>query len=154
MPKSSKKSEESTSKPKKAAARLKAKSVSKALASKKSKKASVFRHRKLTKRILRNRVKKVFKNKSKVPRGVVYLGHVPHGFYEDEMREFFSQFGKVTNINIPRSSVSCSQKCIVLALYVMINTRITLTENWEIPWICVCRILLSGSCENCRRNYE
>lgn len=39
-------------------------------------------------------------------RGVVYFSHVPHGFYEKEMRQFFTQFGKVTNINIPLSSVN------------------------------------------------
>lgn len=38
-------------------------------------------------------------------RGVVYLGHVPHGFYENEMKQYFSQFGHVTNINIPKSKV-------------------------------------------------
>ncbi|KAG6862030.1 hypothetical protein C0995_008218 [Termitomyces sp. Mi166 len=29
-------------------------------------------------------------------RGVVYIGRVPHGFYEDQMRGYFSQFGNVT----------------------------------------------------------
>lgn len=38
-------------------------------------------------------------------RGVVYFGHVPHGFYEKEMKHFFSQFGDVTNISIPKSRV-------------------------------------------------
>ncbi|CAH1739021.1 MKI67 FHA domain-interacting nucleolar phosphoprotein-like [Aphis gossypii] len=36
-------------------------------------------------------------------RGVIYLGHVPHGFYENEMKHYFTQFGEVTNINIPKS---------------------------------------------------
>lgn len=36
-------------------------------------------------------------------RGVVYLGHVPHGFYENEMKRYFAQFGDVTNIKIPKS---------------------------------------------------
>lgn len=35
--------------------------------------------------------------------GVVYLGHVPHGFYEKEMRAFFSQFGAVTRLRLSRS---------------------------------------------------
>lgn len=35
--------------------------------------------------------------------GVVYLGHVPHGFYEKEMRSFFSQFGRVTRLRLSRS---------------------------------------------------
>ncbi|XP_025418651.1 uncharacterized RNA-binding protein C1827.05c [Sipha flava] len=43
------------------------------------------------------------KPKASDERGVVYLGHVPHGFYENEMKLYFSQFGEVTNINIPKS---------------------------------------------------
>jgi len=39
---------------------------------------------------------------SNIP-GVVYLGHVPHGFYEEEMRAFFSQFGVVTRLRLSRS---------------------------------------------------
>lgn len=37
-------------------------------------------------------------------RGVVYLSNVPHGFYENQMYKFFSQFGKVTNVRLGRSS--------------------------------------------------
>merc|ERR1711874_70598 len=36
-------------------------------------------------------------------RGLVYISHVPHGFYEKQMREFFSQFGTVTNLRLGRS---------------------------------------------------
>merc|ERR1719431_1221831 len=36
-------------------------------------------------------------------RGVIYLSHVPHGFYEKQMREFFGQFGSVTNLRLARS---------------------------------------------------
>lgn len=39
-------------------------------------------------------------------RGVVYLSHIPHGFYEKQMREFFSQFGTVTNLRLGRSKKS------------------------------------------------
>merc|ERR1711874_506642 len=35
-------------------------------------------------------------------RGLVYISHVPHGFYEKQMREFFSQFGTVTNLRLGR----------------------------------------------------
>ena len=31
-------------------------------------------------------------------RGVIYISHVPHGFYEKQMRNFFGQFRSVTNI--------------------------------------------------------
>ena len=36
-------------------------------------------------------------------RGSVYISHVPHGFYEKQMRAFFSQFGTVTNLRLGRS---------------------------------------------------
>ncbi len=36
-------------------------------------------------------------------RGTVYLGHIPHGFYEKEMKGYFSQFGKVTRLKLFKS---------------------------------------------------
>eukprot|EP01051_Picozoa_sp_SAG22_P018789 SAG22_NODE_3269_length_1819_cov_1.131395_2_plen_238_part_01 len=38
--------------------------------------------------------------------GVVYLGHIPHGFYEDEMRGFFGQFGDITKLRLARNKKS------------------------------------------------
>ena len=35
--------------------------------------------------------------------GVLYVGHIPHGFYEHEMRSFFSQFGTVNRLRLSRS---------------------------------------------------
>lgn len=35
--------------------------------------------------------------------GVIYIGHLPHGFYENELRGFFSQFGKVLKVRVARS---------------------------------------------------
>ena len=35
-------------------------------------------------------------------RGVVYIGNIPFGFFEDEMRQFFSQFGDVTRLRMSR----------------------------------------------------
>ena len=44
------------------------------------------------------------KKKGKKPKkGVIYLGHIPHGFYEDQMRSFFSQFGEVTRLRLSRN---------------------------------------------------
>ncbi|KAA1100578.1 hypothetical protein PGTUg99_024776 [Puccinia graminis f. sp. tritici] len=34
--------------------------------------------------------------------GVVYLGRIPQGFYEDEMRAYFSQFGEVLRLRLSR----------------------------------------------------
>ena len=41
--------------------------------------------------------------KNIVKTGVVYIKHIPHGFYEDEMKGFFSQFGKVLQVCVARS---------------------------------------------------
>jgi len=35
--------------------------------------------------------------------GVIYIGHLPHGFYEDQLRGYFSQFGDVTRLRLSRS---------------------------------------------------
>lgn len=34
---------------------------------------------------------------------VIKLNNIPHGFYEDQMRKYFSQFGKVKNVVLIRS---------------------------------------------------
>lgn len=39
----------------------------------------------------------------KSTRGVIYIGHIPHGFFEAEMKEYFEQFGKVTKVRVARS---------------------------------------------------
>jgi len=35
--------------------------------------------------------------------GVVYLGRIPHGFYEDQIRGFLSQFGDITRLRLSRN---------------------------------------------------
>lgn len=37
------------------------------------------------------------------PRGVVFLGRIPRGFLEDQMKKYFSQFGEVTRFRLMRS---------------------------------------------------
>ncbi|KAL6777892.1 hypothetical protein ACKKBG_A16095 [Auxenochlorella protothecoides x Auxenochlorella symbiontica] len=37
------------------------------------------------------------------PGRIVYIGHLPHGFYEKEMKAYFSQFGRVTKVRLSRS---------------------------------------------------
>jgi len=34
---------------------------------------------------------------------VIYLGQIPFGFFEDEMRSYFEQFGTVTRLTLARS---------------------------------------------------
>ncbi|KAI0783625.1 hypothetical protein C8Q75DRAFT_725508 [Abortiporus biennis] len=35
--------------------------------------------------------------------GVVYLGRIPHGFYEDQLKSYFSQFGDITRLRLSRN---------------------------------------------------
>lgn len=35
--------------------------------------------------------------------GVVYVGHLPHGFYEDQLMRYFSQFGTVERVRVARN---------------------------------------------------
>lgn len=43
-------------------------------------------------------------------RGVMYIGHLPHGFYEKEIRGFFSQFGTVVRVRVARSKKTARAK--------------------------------------------
>lgn len=44
------------------------------------------------------------------PRGVIYLGHIPNGFFEPQMRKFFGQFGKLTRLRLSRSKKNAQSK--------------------------------------------
>lgn len=36
-------------------------------------------------------------------KGVLYLGRIPHGFYEEEMKAYFSQFGDISRLRLARN---------------------------------------------------
>ena len=40
-------------------------------------------------------------------RGCIYLGSIPRGFEEPEMKRFFSQFGTVTRLRLSRNPKVC-----------------------------------------------
>lgn len=42
--------------------------------------------------------------------GVMYLGHIPHGFYEKEITAYFSQYGEVTRVRLSRSKRTARSK--------------------------------------------
>ena len=44
------------------------------------------------------------------PSTVIYLGHIPHGFYETQMSGFFEQFGKVRRLRLSRSKRTAGSK--------------------------------------------
>lgn len=40
---------------------------------------------------------------TKTDSAVIYVGHIPHGFYDKEMRSYFAQFGEVLRVRLSRS---------------------------------------------------
>ena len=42
----------------------------------------------------------------KLEGGVVYVGRIPHGFYEHEMRAYFSQFGTINRLRLSRNKTT------------------------------------------------
>ncbi|XP_039491349.1 MKI67 FHA domain-interacting nucleolar phosphoprotein [Drosophila santomea] len=53
---------------------------------------------------LKKKVAKAKPQKPKGPeRGVVVVKHLPHGFFEQQLRQYFRQFGKVLRIRLARS---------------------------------------------------
>lgn len=36
-------------------------------------------------------------------RGIIYIGRIPQGFHEDEMKKYFSQFGNIINLRLCRN---------------------------------------------------
>lgn len=42
--------------------------------------------------------------------GVVYIGRIPHGFYEHEMRQYLSQFGHVSRVRLSRNKKTGASK--------------------------------------------
>lgn len=47
---------------------------------------------------------------SKSKRGVIYVGRIPHGFYEAEMKKYFTQFGDITRLRLSRNKKSGKSK--------------------------------------------
>ncbi|KAI0833663.1 hypothetical protein BC628DRAFT_1414410 [Trametes gibbosa] len=50
------------------------------------------------------------KRKPTEDRGVIYLGRLPHGFFEDQMRAYFTQFGTVTRLRLSRNKKTGKSK--------------------------------------------
>ena len=43
-------------------------------------------------------------------KGIVYIGHLPKGFEEDELKRFFGQFGEVSKLKLARSKKTARSK--------------------------------------------
>lgn len=49
-------------------------------------------------------------NPAKSKRGVIYVGRIPHGFYEAEMKKYFTQFGDITRLRLSRNKKTGKSK--------------------------------------------
>ena len=49
--------------------------------------------------------------------GVVYIGHLPHGFYEEELKGYFSQFGSINKVRVARNKKVRAHKCVKIDFY-------------------------------------
>ncbi|CUM50910.1 uncharacterized protein AC631_01312 [Debaryomyces fabryi] len=49
-------------------------------------------------------------NPAKSKRGVIYIGRIPHGFYEAEMKKYFTQFGDITRLRLSRNKKTGKSK--------------------------------------------
>jgi nucleolar protein 15 len=50
-----------------------------------------------------NRRKNKSKKKRPKTRGLVYIRNLPHGFFEEQLRGYFSQYGDITRLRLGRS---------------------------------------------------
>lgn len=48
-------------------------------------------------------VQKIAANDPETTPGVIYIGRIPHGFYEPQMRAYFSQFGDILHLRLARN---------------------------------------------------
>ncbi|KAL1965110.1 hypothetical protein VTN77DRAFT_6023 [Rasamsonia byssochlamydoides] len=63
-----------------------------------------------SKKTKRKILKKQKKNDEDEEPGTVYIGRIPHGFYEHQMRAYFSQFGDITRLRLSRNRVTGRSK--------------------------------------------
>lgn len=95
-----KKSEVKAAKPPKSALKTKkVEPIAKAGKIKKERTSSEMRERRLSRRFHKLKVTK----EGLATRGVLYVGHLPKGFNETELKNFFQQFGQVTKLRVSRS---------------------------------------------------
>ncbi|KAL4879767.1 hypothetical protein BJY04DRAFT_89359 [Aspergillus karnatakaensis] len=64
--------------------------------------------KKAKKKILK--LQKEAKAQSSESTGAVYVGRIPHGFYEHQMRAYFAQFGEITRLRLSRNKITGASK--------------------------------------------
>eukprot|EP00617_Octactis_speculum_P017518 CAMPEP_0185743916 /NCGR_PEP_ID=MMETSP1174-20130828/1798_1 /TAXON_ID=35687 /ORGANISM="Dictyocha speculum, Strain CCMP1381" /LENGTH=212 /DNA_ID=CAMNT_0028416941 /DNA_START=126 /DNA_END=764 /DNA_ORIENTATION=+ len=62
---------------------------------------------------------------------VVYIGHIPHGFYEDQMKGYFSQFGNVRRLRLSRSKKTGNSKGYGFIEFSEVDTAVVVAESMD-----------------------
>lgn len=55
-------------------------------------------------------LKKIASSNDSEKPGVVYIGRIPHGFFENEMKSYFSQFGNILKLRLSRNKKTGASK--------------------------------------------
>ncbi|KGO68548.1 Nucleotide-binding, alpha-beta plait [Penicillium italicum] len=63
-----------------------------------------------TKKAERKLAKQLRKDGPPEEPGTVYIGRIPHGFYEHQMKAYFSQFGEITKLRLSRNRLTGRSK--------------------------------------------
>lgn len=56
------------------------------------------------------KLKKIAESQASNKPGVVYVGRIPHGFFEHEMRAYFTQFGNILKLRLSRNKKTGASK--------------------------------------------
>ena len=87
------------------------------------------------------------RNASSEP-GVVYIGRIPHGFYEHEMRQYFSQFGPITKLRLSRNKKTGASKHFAFIEFADENTAEIVAKTMDnyllFGHILKCKVLTKG----------
>ena len=62
---------------------------------------------------------------------VVYLGHIPHGFYEKEISNFFGQFGEVKRVKLFRSEKTLGSKGYAFVQFDEADVAVTAAQSMD-----------------------
>ena len=63
--------------------------------------------------------------------GVIYVGRIPHGFYEHEMRQYFSQFGPINRLRLSRNKKSGASKHFAFVEFAEADTAIIVAKTMD-----------------------
>ncbi|XP_065363817.1 MKI67 FHA domain-interacting nucleolar phosphoprotein [Calliphora vicina] len=59
---------------------------------------------------LQKKINKKQQHPKKDAKGVVFIKHLPHGFFEEQLKKYFEQFGNVTRVRLARSKRTGTSK--------------------------------------------